>query len=110
VTTTNVVWHEFAHKLDMLDGTVDGTPPLADEVAMAEWVRVCTPEYERLRDGLPDPLLRSYGGTNTGEFFAVATEVFFGRPVDLRELKPELYRVLAGFYRQDPARRFGPTA
>ena len=24
----NVVYHEFAHKLDMLDGAADGTPPL----------------------------------------------------------------------------------
>ena len=23
----NVVYHEFAHKLDMLDGSADGTPP-----------------------------------------------------------------------------------
>ena len=23
----DVVLHEFAHKLDMLDGTIDGTPP-----------------------------------------------------------------------------------
>jgi Mlc titration factor MtfA (ptsG expression regulator) len=26
----NVVYHDFAHKLDMLDGTADGTPPLRD--------------------------------------------------------------------------------
>jgi Mlc titration factor MtfA (ptsG expression regulator) len=26
----NVVYHEFGHKLDMLDGCVDGTPPLAE--------------------------------------------------------------------------------
>ena len=25
----NVVYHEFAHQLDMLDGITDGTPPLA---------------------------------------------------------------------------------
>jgi Mlc titration factor MtfA (ptsG expression regulator) len=36
----------------------------------------------------------------------VATEVFFSRPVELEAEKPELYRVLAGFYRQDPAARF----
>ncbi len=26
----NLVWHEFAHQLDMLDREIDGTPPLAD--------------------------------------------------------------------------------
>ena len=25
-----MVFHEFAHKIDMLDGPVDGTPPLPD--------------------------------------------------------------------------------
>ena len=27
-THINVVIHEFAHKLDMVDGVADGTPPL----------------------------------------------------------------------------------
>ena len=27
----NLVYHEFAHKLDMLDGDPDGTPPLASK-------------------------------------------------------------------------------
>jgi Mlc titration factor MtfA (ptsG expression regulator) len=31
--------------------------------------------------------------------------VLFDRPVDLRAHKPELYGVLAAFYRQDPAAR-----
>ena len=29
----DVVLHEIAHKLDMLDGTLDGTPPIADDDA-----------------------------------------------------------------------------
>ena len=47
----------------------------------------------------------TYGATDPGEFFAVATEVFFGRPVDLRDTKPQLYEVLSDYYRQDPAAR-----
>lgn len=101
----NVVFHEFAHKLDMLSGMTDGTPPMPDAPTARRWVEVCTAEYERLRRGRGGPLLRAYGGTNPGEFFAVVTEVFFDRPVDLRETKPELYAVLSGFYRQDPAAR-----
>jgi hypothetical protein len=104
----NVVFHEFAHKLDMLDGTVDGTPPLLDDATRAHWIAVCTHEYQRLRSGDGGPLLRDYAGTNPGEFFAVVTEVFFTRPVELRDDKPELYDVLAGFYRQDPASRHAP--
>lgn len=102
---TNVVYHEFAHVLDMLDGTVDGTPPLDDAAARARWIEVCTTAYEHVRDGDEPSVLRSYAGVNPGEFFAVATEVFFTQPVALRDEEPDLYRELVGFYRQDPASR-----
>ena len=46
----NLVLHEFAHKLDMLDGLADGTPPLDDKDQLAEWVRVMSREYEQLQD------------------------------------------------------------
>jgi Mlc titration factor MtfA (ptsG expression regulator) len=100
----NVVLHEFAHKLDMLDGTIDGTPLLPRELR-ADWVRVCTGVYEDLVAGRPRPPMRWYGATNPGEFFAVATEVFFEQPAELAALEPELYDVLRRFYRQDPAAR-----
>jgi Mlc titration factor MtfA (ptsG expression regulator) len=100
----NVVLHEFAHKLDMVDGTIDGTPALTPDLR-AEWIRGCTAVYEDLVDGRPRPPMRWYGATNPGEFFAVATEVFFGLPAELAEHEPALYGVLARFYRQDPAAR-----
>jgi Mlc titration factor MtfA (ptsG expression regulator) len=105
----NVVFHEFAHKLDMLDGTVDGTPPLADRTRFDRWVRVCTEVYERVVVGEGGHSLRSYAGVNPGEFFAVATEAFFDAPRSLRAEHPELYGVLADFYRQDPAARVVPA-
>jgi MtfA peptidase len=101
----NVVFHEFAHKMDMLDGVVDGTPLLPSKVALDRWIAVCTAELELMRRGEAGPLLDDYGATDPGEFFAVATEVFFDRPIDCREIKPDLYEVLAAFYRQDPAAR-----
>lgn len=101
----NVVFHEFAHKLDMLDGTVDGMPPLPDSASRKQWIDVCTREYEALKDETSGPLIREYGAVNPGEFFAVVSEIFFCRPVEMRAEKPELYAVLAGFYRQNPALR-----
>lgn len=100
----NVVYHEFAHQLDMLDGVTDGTPPLEDEAARERWVDVCTRAYDTVRAG-ESPVLRSYAGTNPAEFFAVATEVFFNRPLELCEHEPELYHELRSFYGQDPAAR-----
>ncbi len=100
----NVVLHEFAHKLDMLDGFVDGTPVLARDLR-ADWVRVCSEVYDDLVAGVPRPPLRWYGATNPGEFFSVATELFFEQPRELQGLEPALYDVLRRFYRQDPATR-----
>jgi Mlc titration factor MtfA (ptsG expression regulator) len=104
----NVVYHEFAHKLDMLDGAADGVPPLASREAHARWVAVCTREHEALRasvDAGMETLLDPYGLKDEAEFFAVATEAFFDEPIELRGAHPELYGVLSEFYRQDTAAR-----
>jgi len=104
----NVVYHEFAHKIDMADGAADGTPPWQDPSARARMSEVLTREFGSLRqreaEGAPH-LLDTYGAVSAVEFFAVATEVFFDMPVSLQGQHPELYEVLAGFYRQDPASR-----
>ena len=42
----NLVLHEFAHKLDMLDGAVDGTPPMAAP-ARAHWSEVMARAYDQ---------------------------------------------------------------
>jgi Mlc titration factor MtfA (ptsG expression regulator) len=102
----NVVLHEFAHQLDQEDGYVDGIPLLEAPSSTREWTRVLKVRFEELRraalEGEPD-LLSAYGATNRAEFFAVATETFFERPIELRSRYPDLYRELKGFYRQDPA-------
>lgn len=102
----NVVFHEFAHKLDEEDGVEDGAPELPRRSMYVAWARVLGQEYERLcRDadaGRPT-VLDTYGAENTAEFFAVATECFFTEPVQLLRRHPALYRELAEFYRQDPA-------
>lgn len=107
----NLVLHEFAHKLDMLDGFADGCPPLAARPAYREWHRVMIDEFERLRDAAERgqaTLLNQYGATNPAEFFAVATECFFERGAELRARHPAMYALLADYYRQDPASRRAP--
>lgn len=110
----NVVLHEFAHQLDYEDGAADGAPLLGQGESLsarrrryAEWSRVMQEEFGRLRAraqrGEPD-VLRNYGAVNPAEFFAVATESFFGKPRELREQHPALYEQMSWYYRQDPAR------
>ena len=106
----NVVYHEFAHKLDMLDGAADGTPPLRDRTEYRDWVSTCSREYLRLKHDAAagrKSFLNAYGAVSEAEFFAVATEQFFDQPLRMKEHAPELYRVLQEYYRQDPAERVG---
>ncbi len=103
----NLVFHEFAHYLDGLDGEVDGDPPLAGREQEQNWYRVTEAEYLRLvgqarRDEVT--LLDHYGATKRAEFFAVATECFFEQPQAMQREYEELYAALQDFFRQDPAR------
>jgi len=106
----NVVYHEFAHKLDMLDGAADGTPPLRDRAEYRDWVQTCSREYLRLKHDAErgkKSFLNAYGAASEAEFFAVATEQFFDQPHLMIKHAPDLYRVLKEYYRQDPAKRAG---
>ncbi len=104
----NVVYHEFAHILDMRDGTADGTPKLLNRKLYNAWVEVCSKEFFKLKKDAEKgrkSLLDSYGAVNEAEFFAVATELFFDRPFRMKREYPELYAVLSAYYRQDTAER-----
>jgi len=101
----NVVVHEFAHKIDMVDGTVDGTPPLPNREARATWARVCSEAFLELQARVESGkrhFIDEYGATNEAEFFAVATEAFWRQPKKLERNEPELYGLLRGFYQFDP--------
>ena len=98
----NVVIHEFAHTIDMANGSADGTPPLRGP-NLTNWTALLTDEYGHHEHRPSDDVLRPYAWTNPAEFFAVATETFFCTPHDLAAAKPTLYRALADFYRQNPA-------
>ncbi len=102
----NLVFHEFAHQLDMLNGAFDGTPNLATNELAQRWSRIMDDEFRRLqraeRKG-KDTLLDPYGASNPAEFFAVTTECFFDAPRAMHAEYPDLYELFRAYYRQDPA-------
>jgi hypothetical protein len=70
------------------------------------WARVLGEEYERLIRNLEQrrrDVIDPYGATSPAEFFAVVTESFFTKSLQLRGRHPELYEQLRLFFRQDPA-------
>ncbi len=104
----NVVYHEFAHYLDMLDGVADGTPGLHSREQYRIWADVFSREFFQLRRKSKKgkkTFLDAYGAKNEAEFFAVATEFFFDKPVQMQKKHKALYDVLSDFYLQDTAER-----
>lgn len=102
----NVVIHEFVHVLDMRDGVADGIPLLPNEVARSQWSGVMQVEFDYFSERVVcghEIAIDPYGAESISEFFAVASEAFFVAPVALKDEQPALYRLLSGYYRQDPA-------
>lgn len=99
-----LVIHEFAHKIDMLDGTVDGIPPLTG-AARETFRREVNSAYEdfcRRVDAGEDTAIDPYAAELIDEFFAVSCEVFFGEPELLRDEYPAYFAQLASYFRVDP--------
>jgi Mlc titration factor MtfA (ptsG expression regulator) len=104
----NVVFHEFAHELDSESGAMEGAPDLPNATMYTAWARVLGNEYKSLLIDLEKNhrhLIDAYGATNPAEFFAVVTEAFFEKSLQLKSRHPELYEQMCSFYRQDPASR-----
>jgi Mlc titration factor MtfA (ptsG expression regulator) len=104
----NVVIHEFAHKLDMLNGEPNGFPPLHADMSRAAWAQAFTAAYDDFCRKVDDdvPLdVDEYAAESPAEFFAVMSEVFFESPSLLKSMYPDAYAQLVQFYRQDPGPR-----
>ena len=114
----NVAIHEFAHKLDMLNGPADGVPPLPPGLSRQSWEETLLAAYEDFCDRVDEAEIRyertgddlfsalpfdPYAAENPGEFFAVMSESFFEEPEVLREVYPALYGQFCHLYRQNPA-------
>ncbi|MEP6505961.1 MAG: M90 family metallopeptidase [Betaproteobacteria bacterium] len=102
----NVVIHEFAHVIDMAAGDADGVPPLPDPDAREQWIAAIDAAYEnfcqRVDDGV-DTVVDPYGAEGVEEFFAVSVEAFFVAALPFRRESPEMYALLSGYFKQDPA-------
>lgn len=102
----NVILHEFAHQVDFEEGISAGVPLLQLEQDCRDWDALWRSEYRRRRAQRRrkrPQVLDPYGRQSVAEFFAVATESFFERPVRLKAHHPRLYGELQAVYRQDPA-------
>ena len=111
-TAYNVVIHEFAHQLDMLNGEANGFPPLHKDMNRAEWAVVFKAAYEHFCKRVKRwevTIMDDYASESPAEFFAVVSEAFIETPAAVRTAYPDVYAQLTRFYRQDPAVRADHT-
>lgn len=109
----DLVMHECAHKLDILNGDANGFPPLHSAMSNERWARTFSEAFGRFGEELEAradaTALDPYAGTDPAEFFAVVTETFFTCPAIVHRDLSAVYAELAAFYRQDPYRLLGDT-
>lgn len=117
----NVVIHELAPKLDLLDGATNGHPPLHRGMSDAAWTRALGEAYEDLcaqsdsltaqiadnaaelseaagPDALDELAIDPYATESPAGFFAVCSETFFELPHQLQATYPSVYQQLRAFY------------
>ena len=104
----NVVIHEIAHKLDSLNGSANGMPPLHVSMLPEQWAVTFNAAYQLFTQRLEHHhrvCINPYAGTNPAEFFAVFSEYFFCAPDILKTHFADVYQLLQLYYRQDPLKR-----
>lgn len=102
----NLIFHEFAHQFDQEDGDAGGIPPGMGAGALRAWGQVLDERFSDLQDARDRgrrTVLSHYGATNPAEFFAVAVEAFYEKPLQLSRSKPDVYEQLSSMFNRDPA-------
>ena len=106
----NVVVHEMAHKLDMLDGPLDGVPPLPG-ISRRRWINDFQCAYDRLLHTLAEggsSAIDPCAAQSASEYFAVVSELHFSRPSVLHREEPAIAMLLEAFYGVSPALGIDP--
>jgi Mlc titration factor MtfA (ptsG expression regulator) len=99
----NVGLHEMAHALRLENIIRDEEYHFFNQDLMDKFDEFARKACDTMAHEA-EPFLRPYACTNAHEFFSVAIENFFERPVAFRSALPELYDVLTKLLNQDPAK------
>lgn len=102
----NVVIHEIAHKLDMLDGPPDGVPPLPPHIPRRQWIVAFQRAFDLLSNDVArgrDTLIDPYAAESADEFFAVVSELHWSQPALLRRADATVADLLEAYYGVSPA-------
>ena len=97
----NTAIHEFVHLLDKMDGSTDGIPEIfLEKQYIIPWVNLMHKNISKILANKSD--INPYGASSKTEFFAVAAEYFFERPVLFKSKHPELFAIMEDIFNQYP--------
>jgi MtfA peptidase len=97
----NLMLHEFAHALWLEHKLVGHQYTVLDPHWIEQFEKYAENEMANLKAN-ESHFFRKYAFENIEEFFAVAVENFFERTLQFHQEQPELYRILAQLFKQDP--------
>lgn len=103
----NLLLHEFAHALWLEHKLVGHQYTVLDPNWIEQFEKYAENEMANLNAN-EKHFFRKYAFENIEEFFAVAVENFFERTQQFHQEQPELYRILANIFKQDPLLLYAP--
>ena len=98
----NLGLHEMAHALHLENRIRNEEYNFLDKKWLKDWEQHAQKTMAEINLG-EESFFRQYGGANREEFFAVAVENFFERPIEFKEKHPFTFRTLSLLLRQDPS-------
>lgn len=98
----NVALHEMAHVLEAENGFYEIFTNFFDRFDWVQWAELAAEKMDIIRNG-QNEFLKSYGGQNMMEMFAVCVEAFFEQPIAFKSYLPDIYNTMVELLKQDPA-------
>lgn len=101
----NLGIHEMAHAIHFENKIRNEEYEFLDKNALLRLEKITDREMIKI-NAKQEHFFRRYAGTNEYEFFAVALEYFFEKPVEFRFALPDLYDTLKQLLNQNPIRLY----
>lgn len=100
----NVVYHEFAHALDLYDNYFDGIPRIFKPGVIKPLLSGILIEHDKFLNEWEEwhRFTYNFEVRDVAEFFAKLTELYFENPVILKQHDQNLYNILLNIYKYEP--------
>ena len=104
----NVALHEMAHVIEIESAFQPIFGAFFNMWKWNEWAKLAYTKMHLIQNN-QHQFLKSYGGQNMKEMFAVCVETFFEQPNEFKTTLPEIYQSMVDLLRQDPSIKGDPV-